>query len=305
MNDQRRSFKIALLALGLCHLVYFCLAKSGETLGIAGLLYANGSPVGGDFINLWSAARLVLAARTSEIYDVDQFMSHVQTLTGAATGLRIWAYPPHSLLVIWPFGLVGFYAALGIWSEAGLAVLFLGARRFGFDRLETGIILTSPATVLNFYYGQSGSFAAGLLLLALSPRKEHDPLPVGAAALLTLKPQTGFLLPVLWLFQRRWWMIAATAVASLALIGLAVAVFGAGSWRDYITDTLPMLGLLERQGSGPFIAMIPSAFMALRILPAMPIWRSLCTPALPRPSQSCSSSACGGFRITCGAAPSS
>ena len=266
MTDQRPDYKTALLALALVHLVYFCVAKSGETLAIAGLLYENGTPVGGDFINLWSAARLVLSPRSSEIYLVDPFMAYVQTLTGAATGLRLWAYPPHSLLVVWPLGLVGFYAAFAMWSAAGAATLFLGARRFGFDRLETAIILTSPATVLNLYYGQTGSFAAGLLLLALSPRREHDPVSIGAAALLTLKPQTGFLLPLLWAFQRRSWLIAWTVLATIALIALAVAVFGVGPWRNYLADTLPMLSLLERQGTGPFMTMIPSAFMALRIL---------------------------------------
>jgi alpha-1,2-mannosyltransferase len=266
-NDTARKLKIALLVLGVAHLVYFCLTKSGETFGITGLLYPNGMPVGGDFINLWTTAKLILAERSAEIYDVEQFAAYQRAfVNGEDIDLRLWAYPPPSLLFVWPFGLVGFYAALAIWSVVGLAVLAAGARRFGFDRLETAIILLSPATVLNLYYGQTGSLAAGLLLLALSARTSRDPTSLAAAALLTIKPQAGFLLPVLWLFQRQWQMIVGTTVLTLALAGLSVAVFGLGPWRDYLDDTLPVLSKLEREGGGAFMTMIPSMFMALRIV---------------------------------------
>jgi len=266
-TEAGRKLKTALLIFGLVHLVYFCGAKYSETVGINGLLYPNSTPVGGDFINLWTAAKLILTDRIADIYHVDRFMAYQGTLTGGADiGLRLWAYPPQSLLLAWPFGLVGYYGALAIWSVLGLAVLAAGARRFGFDRFETAILLTSPATVLNFYYGQTGSLATGLLLLALSARSGRDPVSIGAAALLTIKPQLGFLLPLLWAFQSRWRLIAGAAVAVAALVGLAIGLFGLDAWRDYLGDTLPILGQLEREGSGPFMTMIPSMFMALRIV---------------------------------------
>jgi hypothetical protein len=118
---------------------------------------------------------------------------------------------------------------------------------------------------LNLYYGQSGSLATGLMLLALSARTGRDPVSIAAAALLTIKPQVGFLLPLLWMFQRRWRMIAWTAFAMIAFVVLAVALFGLDPWRDYLGDTLPALNALEREGSGPFMTMIPSTFMAMRI----------------------------------------
>ena len=231
------------------------------------MLYPDGGPVAADFINLWTAAKLVLSDRIPDIYRVDQFMAYQGTFTGGADiGLRLWAYPPHSLLLVWPFGLFGFYAALALWSLVGLAVLVVGAWRFGFDRLEIAIICTSPATILNLYYGQTGSFAAGLLLLALSARSRHDPVSIGAAALLTIKPQAGFLLPLLWAFQRRWQLIMWTAAAVVALVALAIALYGPDPWRDYFGNTMPTLSALETEGSGPFMTMIPSLFMALRIV---------------------------------------
>ena len=104
------------------------------------------------------------------------------------------------------------------------------------------------------------------MLLALSARRGSDPVPIVAAALLTIKPQAGFLIPVIWAVQRRWGAIVATAGVVLVLVALSVLVFGLASWSSYVSDTLPRLDDLERHGTGLFMMMIPSAFMALRIV---------------------------------------
>lgn len=268
MNTGRHTLKLFLLAMGLAHLVGFFLYKHDQLSNINGLLYSNGTPVGDDFINLWTAARMELTGQAGKIYSVAEFDAYQKTLVGGANlGLRLWAYPPHSLLFVWPLGLIGYYPALAAWSVLGLIALFVGARRFGFDRLETAVLLTSPATILNLYHGQSGSLVTALVLLALSARTSRDAIPaVAAAAVLTTKPQGGFLLPLLWAFQRRWWMVLYTGLISLVILGLTIAIFGIEPWRDYLTDTLPTLSDLERNGTGPFMAMIPSVFMAMRIV---------------------------------------
>ncbi|MEO5805763.1 glycosyltransferase 87 family protein [Devosia sp.] len=60
--------------------------------------------------------------------------------------------------------------------------------------------------------------------------------------------------------------MAGTAALTMALVAVASLLFGIGAWRDYLGDTLPLLGQLERFGTGPFMYMVPSAFMALRLL---------------------------------------
>lgn len=263
---MRHPFHIVLLGLCLLHLVIFVGAEAGSVSAISGMLYGNGTPVGGDFINLWSAGRLVLEGRAEDIYVYERFMAYEVDLTGAPIGVRFWAYPPHSLLLVWPFGLFGFYLTLAIWSALGIGVLALGCRRFGLTVLETAIVLVSPAAVLCIYYGQTGNLATGLLLLAMAPRGRGELRGIGAAAVLTLKPQMGLLLPLYWILQRRWLAIAGTAASVIVLGGVALVVFGPDVWRDYLGDTLPGLSLLERHGTGPFMTMIPSMFMALRIL---------------------------------------
>jgi alpha-1,2-mannosyltransferase len=61
-------------------------------------------------------------------------------------------------------------------------------------------------------------------------------------------------------------MIAWTAFATVGLVALAIALLGPGPWQDYVGDTLPTLSALEREGSGPFMSMIPSTFMSMRIV---------------------------------------
>ena len=290
----------AVLALGILHLLWFVITRWGETVGISGLLYADGRPVGGDFINLWTTGRLILSGRIADIYNPEAFMAAEIAMTGAPIGLRLWAYPPHSLLLAGPFGMLGFYPTLFAWSLLGLVILWLGARRFGFSPLDCAVLLLSPATVLNVYYGQTGNLAAGLMLLALSSRsgafpgevdtgspsgnaanqrpgalrrfKETvkssgtDALPPIAAALLTIKPQAGFLLPLLWLIERRWRAIAIAGGLTIGFAALSVAMFGVPTWLSWLGETVPRLERLEKHGSGPFMTMIPSIFMGLRVV---------------------------------------
>jgi hypothetical protein len=267
MTDRPRVFKLGLLGVSLLHLVTWGIATIKELADSSGLLFADGTPVGGDFINMFAVARLVLSGDFAPIYQPEAFMAFEHTLTGGADiGLRLWAYPPHSLLLVWPLGWLGFYPALILFSLLGLVVLGYGARRIGFDAIETAIILTSPAVCACLYYGQTGNFAAGLLLIALSARGRLDAPSILGAALLTIKPQMGFLFPVFLAFRRRWAMIAAIALAVLVLAAASALVFGIPAWRDYLTATLPVLDKLERFGTGSFMLMMPSAFMAFRIL---------------------------------------
>ena len=221
-------------------------------------------PIGGDFVNMWTAGRMALDGRGPDTYVTERFNEAQQELVGAPIGHRVWAYPPPSLFLAAPFGAMGYLAALATWSALGLVVLAVGSRRFGFGSIETALVVLSPASLLCVYYGQTGNLAAGLLLTAMGARRAST--CAGSAAVLSIKPQLGFALPVLWAVERRWRTIAAAAAAVVGVVGLSVAAFGAEAWRGYLGDTLPELSLLERHGFGKFEHMIPSMFMALRVL---------------------------------------
>jgi len=231
-----------------------------------GFLIGPTAPLGADFINLWTAALMVLQGKTREIYDWQLFNAFQQSFLNAYIGHRLWAYPPHSLLFVWPFGLLGFVPALIAWSVLGLVVMVAGARRFGLSWCEAIVLVGSPAALESLINGQSGNLACGLLLASLASMRK----PVGAtalsAAILTVKPQLGLLLPVIWLKDRRWTLIALTSGLTLLFFLASAALFGPDSWRLYLSSTLPELSNLQRTGKGAYMEMIPSFFMSARLL---------------------------------------
>lgn len=257
-----------LLVLSLAFAALALTSLFGTYLSSEGILAAPGRPFGSDFVNVWTTGKLVLSGAFDDIYRVARFDAFQETLTGGDIGHRLWANPPHSLLFVAPFGLGSYYAAYAGWTLAGLAVLVAGARRCGFDWLQTALLALSPAAIYSIGDGQSGNLVTGLLLFSVAAGaagRRSSPL---AAAILTIKPQAGFLLPLLWAVERRWTLILATGIVTLGLLVLSVAFFGTGPWKDYLGDTLPELSGLEREGTGPFLYMIPSAFIAMRVLGA-------------------------------------
>lgn len=270
MELQHKRNLHELLAVSAVFFAFAIALRLPQLFGIAGITYPDGRVFGGDFINLWSAGRLVLEHRVEEIYQPAAFQAFEEALAGTGIGLRLWVYAPYSLFLAVPFALLDFYPSLIIWTALGLAVLWHGARRFGFGRLEAFVILASPATQLCIDNGQTGNLAAGLLLLALAPKSRNVWAVPLAAAILTLKPQLGLLLPLFWALERRWRDIAITSALVVTLASVALLVFGPSVWQAYLGETLTLLSRLERHGTGPFTAMIPSVFMSVRLVTGNP-----------------------------------
>lgn len=260
------TFRRILIGLSLVHLAGFAMFWGLQLRAAQGFVLADGvNPVGGDFVNLWTAGRLVLEGLADEIYVPARFEELQRQRIGAFIGHRLWAYPPHSLALAVPFAIPGYFVSLALWSLLGLAVLACGALRIGFSRQMTAILVLSPASLHCVHWGQTGNLACGLLLLALSQRGARDGLAIGATAALTIKPQFGLLLPPLWLLARQWGLVAGVGAAVLLVLAGALVIGGWEPWHAYLFETLPELSRLERYGTGAFVAMIPSVFMALRI----------------------------------------
>lgn len=234
--------------------------------GATGLMAGPTSPLGADFINLWTAGLMTLAHRSGEIYAWQAFSAYQQDFLGVYIGHRLWAYPPHSLLFVWPFGLAGYKAALVAWSLLGLAVMAAGALKFGLSRRDAVILVCSPGALECLVNGQSGNLACGLLLAGLAFGRTGQGASALSAAILTVKPQLGILLPLVWIRNRQWRLILWTIVLTVSLAALSAAVFGLDVWRLYLGSTLPELSNLERNGDGDFMQMIPSVFMSGRLL---------------------------------------
>lgn len=260
-------FRLLLIVMGVIHLAQMVAYLYGLLSEANGLVYADGfNPVGGDFINFFAAARLVVEGQVDIVYASARFAAFQQTLIGTFAGVGAWVYPPPSLLFIWPFGLMDYVPGLLIWSALGLAVMALGVWRGGFRGIEIAALVLAPATVSCLVVGQTSNLFLGLLLVALSSRDGGRVAGGIAAGLLTLKAQLGFALPAIFLLRRQWLTIVVAIVVTLVLAAISAAVFGPDTWRTYVTDTLPFLSEGERSSTGTFMLLEPSIFMAARIL---------------------------------------
>src|SRR5262249_17839176 len=83
--------------------------------------------------------------------------------------------------------------------------------------------------------------------------------------MLTVKPQLGLLLPIVLLLEWRWVTIAVAGATTVGLVGLSALVFGSGLWLAYLTNNFAVTRDFLEGGTGLFMLMAPSPFMAMRL----------------------------------------
>jgi hypothetical protein len=179
--------------------------------------------------------------------------------------LRPYQYPPPFALLVAPFGLLPYRAALPLWVLLNLAVVV-----FIFRRLEAllgmplspesriaGFILVYRMVESDFANGNANVLVLALALGATSLARRRRPLAGGAllaaAALAKVSPVVGGL----WIVYRaRWRMLLGAALGLVALgVLLPTLVLGPrgveeawGAWRE--TTVLPALAARDPEVDG-------------------------------------------------------
>ncbi len=232
-------------------------------------------PIGRDFVNYWTAGVSVFDGIVWDIFDTQLFHAYQEKLLGHPFAEHNWSYPPHILLLMWPFGLLPYLWALALWSFLGLGVyLWVSAAGRQDRHIVILALLLAPATFANFAGGQNG-FLTGVLLI--SGLRLLGPRPIVAGILfgiLTMKPQLGLLLPFALLAARQWTAILSASVTTVLLVGLSMMLFGWEAWQAYIEQVIPHQATIMNEGDGVFLAMMPSAYIGLRLLEVEPVLRS-------------------------------
>ena len=220
-----------------------------------------------DFANYWIAAQLVLGGGIQDLFaDHASYFRHMQAAFGADYPWHNWSYPPHYLLLIWPLGLIGYLPAMAVFLGLSLALYLGAARAFLGGRFGREAALLLPFVFSNLEHAQNG-FLTGALFLGGLALRGHRPLAAGCLfGLLTVKPQLGLMLALLLLIEGQWRVILAGALATMALVGLSVLLFGAAPWLGYLQETLPYQSRVMMAGQGVFRAMMPSGFGGLYLL---------------------------------------
>ena len=226
-----------------------------------------GTAIGRDFLNVWMGGKSAFSGGPAVWFDFPNYTVYLQDYFGAADLHHyVWAYPPHILLFIWPFGLMPYLAAFALWSVFGWMLFLVAASAGGVERKNLLFIAVAPAVAVNLFFGQNGCFFAALLIGGLINLDRRPVLAGVLFGILTVKPQLGLLLPVMLLLTGRWRVIAAAAVTVLVLFSVTSWLYGVDIWREYLEKVVPMQRYVQEEGGGTLLLQIPSAFHAGRLL---------------------------------------
>jgi len=194
----------------------------------------NGLGIPTDFVNLWSAGRLVLDGHPALAYDWDvQKAVQVAVLGQNYDGNFAWHYPPPflfvaALLAHFPYG-AAYLGWVGISLVPYLAVMrAIVGRSFGLL-----LALAFPVVVTNALVGQNGFLTASLIggTLALMPNR---PMLSGIClGLLSYKPQYGLLFPLVLIAASQWTVFATAGTVAVLIASLSWLAFGGESWQAF------------------------------------------------------------------------
>jgi hypothetical protein len=185
-------------------------------------------PMAPDFTMLWAGARFAVI-RPHDTYDVAAVTAAQMNLR-PPVGPLPFPYPPSSLPLLAPFGLLPFWPAFWLWTLLSVAAFWTAVRR-----IATGLPLAfaSPQMVLALVLGQTTLWIGALLIWGvtlLRTRPFAAGLLFGIAA--AIKPQFALMVPVAVIAGRHWRAITGggTGIAAMLLLSLP---FGLFLWPDW------------------------------------------------------------------------
>jgi hypothetical protein len=230
-------------------LVAFCVGAGG--LLMVSMIFAIG--VLPDYSTFWTAARLSLTERTSEVlYDAER-MTELQSWLVRNEELRPWAYPPSALFVLLPFAPLPFWLSLVVWSSMSAALYFAAAWFFSRSIAVATLASLSFSTVLVALHGHLTNLVAAIIFMGLASLGTAPILAgilLGAAA--TIKPQLLILAPLALLAGRHYSALL-SSIAMGALIGIAsMIVFDLDLWLAWLKSLPTFLDIVRHNGISGF-----------------------------------------------------
>lgn len=194
------------------------------------------SAVEEDLLAFFRGGEMALAGNAEQAYVPELFTEPFGVL---GKGL-LFLNPPHAFLFFAPWSAFGYPVAKAIY----LALAF-GCTAYLANKAMPGrgivpffVVLFSPALLLSFDYMQLSPLITACLVFALLNARSKPIVSGILLAFATIKPQYGVLVPVFLIARGDWRCFGAAAVATIALVGVSIAVFGAGVWQTFIASIL-------------------------------------------------------------------
>jgi hypothetical protein len=204
-----------------------------ELAGLTGLPGRSGAEYS-DFDMFHTVARLALAGRLAEAYDL-QAMLAAQIELGGVPRPMTWTYPPPFDLLLAPLGWLGRDAAYLLFAGGGLALYLAALARLAGPYFGLALVGALPAALMSVRTGQNGCRTGALIALAclaaLRGREGRAGLPLG---LLAIKPHLGVGLGLWALAAGRGRLLVATCLAAAAACAAATAAFGPAIWGVFL-----------------------------------------------------------------------
>jgi arabinofuranan 3-O-arabinosyltransferase len=224
---------LLIVCLVLC-IINASLLQSGLS-GHWWLFDENGLGIPTDFVNVWSAGRLVLDGHPALAYDWDiQKQVQVAVLGQSYEGNFAWHYPPPFLFVAAVLAQFPYAIAYVGWAAVSF-LPYLAAMRAIVGR-NFGYLLAAafPVVFTNTLVGQNGFLTASLIggTLVLMPRR---PVLSGIClGLLSYKPQYGLLFPLILIAASQWRVFLTASVVAVLLAAASWLAFGTESWQAFV-----------------------------------------------------------------------
>jgi arabinofuranan 3-O-arabinosyltransferase len=187
-----------------------------------------------DFVNVWSAGRLVLDGHPALAYDWDiQKQVQVAVLGQSYQGNFAWHYPPPFLFVASLLAHFPYTVAFIGWAAASL-VPYLAVMR-GIVGRPFGLLLALafPVVLTNTLVGQNGFLTASLIGGALYLMPMRPVLSGICLGLLSYKPQYGLLFPLVLIAASQWTVFFTAGAVAVAMALASWLAFGTESWQAF------------------------------------------------------------------------
>jgi arabinofuranan 3-O-arabinosyltransferase len=187
-----------------------------------------------DFVNVWSAGKLVLDGHPALAYDWDIQKQVQEAVLGQSyPGNFAWHYPPPFLFVAGLLAHFPYAVAFIGWAAASL-VPYLAVMRAIVGR-PFGLLLAAafPVVLTNTLVGQNGFLTASLIGATLYLMPVRPALAGVCLGLLSYKPQYGLLFPIVLIAASQWRVFVAAAITAVALAVASWLAFGTESWQAF------------------------------------------------------------------------
>jgi arabinofuranan 3-O-arabinosyltransferase len=219
-----------------------------------------------DFVNVWSAGKLVLEGHPALAYDWDiQKQVQVAVLGQSYQGNFAWHYPPPFLFVASLLAQFPYSVAFVGWAAVSLMPYLAVMRAIVGQPFGLLLAAAFPVVLTNTLVGQNGFLTASLIGGTLYLMPVRPVLSGICLGLLSYKPQYGLLFPLVLIATSQWTVFFTAGCVAVAMVLASWLAFGTESWQAFF-HWMPMFSqAFLTEGRAPWGKM-QSIFALVRYL---------------------------------------